>query len=58
MSKSEVQTSLIFDISKTYPNRYKKDNDFLSFKDRSKSAPRIFINFTLKIASKNTFKVV
>ena len=45
-SKSEVQTALAFVVSKTF------DNNFLSIKNKSKSAPRICISFPSKLHQK------
>ena len=51
MSKRDVQTTLIFDTSKTYQKRYKKDHDFLSFKN-IKTSTTCFNFSSIEIALK------
>ena len=50
----DVQTTLVFDISKSLKNRNQNDHDFLSFKNITIETRRVCISFPLKFDLKNT----
>ena len=50
----DVQTTLVFVISKSLKNRYQNDHDFLSFKNITIETRRGCISFPLKFDLKNT----
>ena len=52
-SKSEVQTVLVFDISKTFQKEMSKGQQFFVFQKQIKISTSILHHFCIKTASKN-----
>ena len=52
-SKSEVQTVLVFDISKTFQNEMSKEQQFFVFQKQIKISTSNLHHFYIKTASKN-----
>ena len=52
-SKSEVQTVLVFDISKTFQNEMSKEQQFFVFQKQIKISTSNLHHFCIKTASKN-----